>query len=318
MNKKKLNVLDVEILEGQIKVPLTYYKSGPEIGNAPIILINHPLTANAIFSGNDGWWNEIVGSGKVIDTNSFTVISFNIPGNGNDSFRWNSITKINTGHIAELFINGLKKLEVFDLFAIIGGSIGGGISWEMVAISPELCKHLIPIASDWKSTDWVIANSFVQNRILKNSKDPLKDARMHAMLLYRSPESFSNRFSRSKNEKRNIFNIESWLLHHGKALKDRFTLKGYLTVNHLLGSINILRNNQNFDDLIEPITAKIHLISVDSDLLFIAKEDKITFDRLKKLNKECSYYEINSVHGHDAFLIENKQVESILSSIFIS
>tara|TARA_B110000003_G_scaffold274810_1_gene315714 strand:+ start:1402 stop:2358 length:957 start_codon:yes stop_codon:yes gene_type:complete len=316
LDNERLNFLDAEILEGQIKVPLTYYKSGPEIGDAPVILINHPLTANAIFSGNNGWWNEIVGPGKVIDTLFYTVISFNIPGNGSDSFSWNSISKINTGHIAKLFINGLKKLEVFDLYAIIGGSIGGGISWEMVAISPKLCKHLIPIASDWKSTDWVIANSFVQNRILKNSTDPLKDARMHAMLLYRSPESFSSRFSRSKNEKRNIFNIESWLLHHGKTLKDRFTLDGYLTVNQLLGSINILRNNKSFDDLIEQISAQIHIVSVDSDLLFLALEDKATYSRLKKLDKECTYSEIKSIHGHDAFLIENKQVKTILSTIF--
>ena len=105
-------------------------------------------------------------------------------------------------------------------------------------------------------------------------------------------------------------------MHHGEVLKNRFTLDGYLTVNHFLGSIDILRNNQNFDVLIKSISAEIHLISVDTDLLFIADEDKITFDRLKKLEKKCSYSEIKSVHGHDAFLIENKQVETILSSIF--
>ena len=316
MDKKPLNFLAVEILEGQIKVPLTYYISGPKVGTAPVVLINHPLTANAIFSGVDGWWNEIVGSRKVIDTDIYTVISFNIPGNGVDSYKWNSIEKIHTGHIARLFINGLKKLGIYDLYAIVGGSIGGGISWEMAAISPKLCKHLIPIASDWKSTDWLIANAFIQNKILKNSNDPVRDARMHAMVFYRTPKSFTSRFARSKNEKRNIFNIESWLMHHGEVLKNRFTLDGYLTVNHFLGSIDILRNNQNFDVLIKSISAEIHLISVDTDLLFIADEDKITFDRLKKLEKKCSYSEIKSVHGHDAFLIENKQVENILSSIF--
>ena len=316
MDPKQLNYLDVDRLEGQIKVPLTYHLSGPKIGIAPIVLINHPLTANAIFSGVDGWWNEIVGPNKVIDTNIYTVISFNIPGNGIDPYKWEFIEKIHTGHIAKLFINGLKKLGITNLYAVIGGSIGGGISWEMVVLSPKLCKNLIPIASDWKSTDWLIANAFIQNRILNNSNDPIRDARMHAMLFYRTPESFSRRFARSKNEQSDMFNIESWLLHHGQVLKDRFTFNGYLTVNHLLGTIDILRNNQNFDVLIEPISAEIHLISVDSDLLFIANEDKITFERLKKLEKKCSYSEIKSVHGHDAFLIENKQVETILSTIF--
>ena len=95
MNQERLNFLDIEILEGQIKVPLTYYISGPKVGTAPVVLINHPLTANAIFSGVDGWWNEIVGSRKVIDTDIYTVISFNIPGNGVDSYKWNSIEKKN-------------------------------------------------------------------------------------------------------------------------------------------------------------------------------------------------------------------------------
>ena len=316
LDLNQLDLIDIEILEEQIKVPLTYYVSGPNIGTAPVILINHPLTANAKFSGVDGWWNEIVGPGKAIDTNIYSVISFNIPGNGVDSYKWKSVEKIHTGHIAKLFINGLKKLGITDLYALIGGSIGGGISWEMAVLSPKLCKHLILIASDWKSTDWVIANTFIQNQILKNSKDPVADARMHAMLLYRTPESFSSRFARSENEQKKMFNVESWLLHHGQALKDRFTLEGYLLVNQLLGSINILRNNKNFDTLIEQISAEIHLISVDSDLLFIPDQDRMTFNRLKKLEKKCFYYEINSVHGHDAFLIENNQVNNILNTIF--
>ncbi len=316
MPTNQLNSLDVEILEEQMKVSLTYFIRGPDIGKSPIILINHPLTANAKFSGADGWWNEIVGSNKVIDTNIYTVISFNIPGNGIDSHKWKSIEKIHTGHIAKLFISGLNKLGINRLFALIGGSIGGGILWEMAVLAPNLSKYLIPIASDWKSTDWIIANTFIQKQILKNSKNPIVDARMHAMLLYRTPESFSLRFARSQNEHKKIFNIESWLLHHGQVLKDRFTLKGYLTVNHLLGSINILRDNQNFDVLTELISSEIHLISINSDLLFLASEDKQTFKRLNKLKKKCFYYEINSVHGHDAFLIENKQVINILSTIF--
>tara|TARA_B100001250_G_C19712872_1_gene750022 strand:+ start:69 stop:1025 length:957 start_codon:yes stop_codon:yes gene_type:complete len=316
LNPIQLKSIDVEIMKGDpIQVPLSYYMEGPGIGLAPVVLINHPLTANAFFSGPKGWWNEIVGEDKVISTRVYNVISFNIPGNGIDSYRWNSIKEIHTGHIAQLFLEGLKKIGINNLFAIIGGSIGGGISWEMAVISPKLCKHLIPIAADWKSTDWVMANTFVQNRILNNSNNPLEDARMHAMLLYRSPISFANRFARTKNDS-GLYNIESWLTHHGKALKDRFTLEGYLNVNHFLGRINILRNNKDFETLINPIKSQIHIVSVDSDLLFLASEDKITFARLKKIKKKCNYYVINSIHGHDAFLIENNQIKTILNTIF--
>ena len=299
-----------------IQVPLSYYIEGPGIGLAPVVLINHPLTANAFFSGPQGWWNEIVGEDKVISTRVYNVISFNIPGNGIDSYKWNSIEEIHTGHIAQLFLEGLKKIGIKDLFAIIGGSVGGGISWEMAVISPKLCKHLIPIAADWKSTDWVMANTFVQNRILNNSNNPLEDARMHAMLMYRTPQSFTSRFNRSKNNESKLFNVESWLLHHGQALEDRFSLSGYLTVNHLLGRINILRSKKSFDEMVKPISAKIHLISVNSDLLFLSNEDKFTFEKLKKIKKKCTHSEVNSIHGHDAFLIENEQIKNILRTIF--
>ncbi len=313
----KLKYIDIETnIGGAAKIPLSYYIEGPGLDKGPVVLINHPLTANAFFSGSEGWWNQIVGPRKVIDTNFFNVISFNIPGNGIDSYRWDSIDEIHTGHIAKLFLEGVKKIGISEIFAIIGGSIGGGISWEMVAIFPTICKHLIPIASDWKSTDWVIANTFIQKKILENSNDPIRDARMHAMLMYRSHESLKSRFKRTKKGKSNLFNIESWLIHHGQALKDRFTLRGYLTVNHLLGKIDILRNKQGFDSLMLPVSSQIHIISINSDLLFLANENKITYNRLKKLGKICSYFEINSIHGHDAFLIENMQIKTILSAIF--
>ena len=316
MNYKELKSVEVNMLEENQKIPLTYYCSGPKIGSAPVVLVNHPLTANAIFSGKNGWWNQIIGEKKVIDTKKYTIISFNIPGNGIDPYDWKNLKEIHAGHIAMLFIKGLKKLKINNLYAIIGGSIGGGISWEMAAISPTICRNLIPIASDWKSTDWVVANTFIQNKILNNSKDPIKDARMHAMLMYRTPQSFTSRFNRSKNNESKLFNVESWLLHHGQALENRFSLSGYLTVNHLLGRINILRSKKSFDEIVKPISAKIHLISVNSDLLFLSNEDKFTFEKLKKIKKKCTHSEVNSIHGHDAFLIENEQIKNILRTIF--
>ena len=104
------------------------------------------------------------------------------------------------GDIAFLFLKGLHALDVKFLHALIGGSIGGGIAWEMIAIAPKLCKFLVPVAADWKANDWIIANTFLQNRILKNSKKPLEDARIHAMLTYRTPQSFDSRFGRTKNQ----------------------------------------------------------------------------------------------------------------------
>ena len=295
---------------------LTYQVFGPELNTAPIVLVNHALTGNSHVIGENGWWNDIIGDNKVIDTNKYTVVAFNVPGNGFDSEILENYLDFNARDIARIFLEGLENLKVKQLYAIIGGSVGGGIAWEMAGLNPKITKHLIPVASDWKATDWLIANCFLQEQILKNSLKPIEDARIHAMLCYRSPESFKEKFQRTKNEELNIFNIESWLNHHGDKLQKRFQLASYKLMNQLLKTIDITRGRNSFDEMAPKIEAFVHLIAIDSDLFFTAKENKETFKELKKNNVKVSYNEIKSIHGHDAFLIEFEQLEQILKDIF--
>ena len=123
-------------------------------------------------AGPNGWWKALIGPKKPIDTENFTILAFNIPGNGYDGDSNHLIENYKdfvARDIAALFLSGLKALGVHQLFAAIGGSLGGGIAWEMAAINPKITKHLIPVASDWKSTDWIIANCLIQEQFLVNS-----------------------------------------------------------------------------------------------------------------------------------------------------
>ena len=297
-------------------IGLSYQLFGQELHSAPIVLVNHALTGNSNVTGDDGWWSALIGSGKCIDTKKYTILSFNIPGNGYDKFVIDNYKDFVAGDIARIFLSGLEQLEINKLFAIIGGSLGGGIAWEMAALNTKITEHLIPVASDWKSTDWLIANCQIQEQFLVNSKQPVHDARMHAMLCYRTPESFKERFKRSTNEELKVFNVESWLMHHGKKLQERFQLSAYKLMNQLLKTIDVMRDGeQNFIDLQNSDT-NIHIIGVDSDLFFTAKENKETFRRLAQANSNVTYGEVNSLHGHDAFLIEFQQMEQLLKPIF--
>ena len=287
-----------------------------QIGKAPVVLVNHSLTGDANLSGDKGWWKEIIGVRKVIDTKKYTIIGFNIPGNGVKGQVFDTPEDFHTGDIASLFLQGLTSLKIKKLYALIGGSIGGGIAWEMAAISSDITEFLIPVAADWKSNDWIIANTFLQKRILQNSSQPLQDARIHAMLTYRTPQSFDSRFGRTLNKEQNIFNIESWLIYHGEKLEKRFQLKAYVMMNHLLSSINIERDGGIALNIIKAIKSKIHLIAIDSDLFFTPFEDQKTFKLCKKEKKNIYYHEIKSLHGHDAFLIESESMKKILSKIF--
>lgn len=299
------------------ELPLSYQLFGKELHTAPIVLVNHALTGNSNVAGETGWWNQLIGDGKIIDTEKYTVLAFNIPGNGYDGFAIENYKDFVARDIAQLFLLGLQELKIDRLFAVIGGSLGGGIAWEMAVLNPEITEHLIPVATDWKSTDWLIANCQIQEQFLLNSNNPVHDARMHAMLCYRTPESFKARFQRGKNEDLKIFNVESWLLHHGKKLQERFQLSAYKLMNQLLKTIDVTRDRAN-TNILDSIKANIHIIAVDSDLFFTAEENRETQKQLALTHPNVTYNEINSVHGHDAFLIEFDQLEQIVAPIFDS
>ena len=302
-----------------LSINLSYQLFGCALHSAPVVLVNHALTGNSNVTGPQGWWNALIGSNKPIDTQQFTVLSFNIPGNGYDGNSDHLIENYKdfvARDIAALFLLGLKELGVHQLFAAIGVSLGGGIAWEMAAISPKITKHLIPVASDWKSTDWIIANCLIQEQFLVNSSQPLQDARMHAMLCYRTPESLKNRFQRSQNTEYNLFNIETWLLHHGDKLQKRFQLSAYKLMNQLLKTIDITTNRGTATDVLQTIEADIHIIGIDSDMFFVSEENTATLKLLHPNLSNVYYHEITSIHGHDAFLIEYEQLNSIIDKIF--
>ena len=298
-------------------INLSYQLFGCELHSAPIVLVNHALTGNSHVVGTKGWWNVLIGENRTIDTRKYTILAFNVPGNGFDETIIENYLDFTARDIARLFIEGLKILKIQQLYAIIGGSVGGGIAWEIAALAPKITKHLIPIATDWKSTDWLIANCFLQEQILNNSVKPIEDARIHAMLCYRTPESFKAKFERTKNEELAIFNIESWLCHHGEKLQKRFQLSAYKLMNQLLKTIDIARERESFVAVASKIEADIHIIGINSDLFFTVKENKETYELLKEHKKNVTFQEIDSIHGHDAFLIEYKQLDNFLKGVFV-
>ena len=298
-------------------IPIYYQNFGQNIGTAPVVLVNHALTGNSNVMGEKGWWNDLIGNDKTIDTNYFTIIAINIPGNGFDGDEENLINNykdFTIRDIANVYWKIIFELNIKQLFAVIGGSLGGAIGWEMAVLEPNKIKNLIPIASDYKATDWMIANVLLQDNILNNSTKPIEDARTHAMLLYRTPQSLNERFqTQVKNQN---YQVENWLTHHGEKLKNRFTLSAYKLMNHLLKTNDITRNRNSFLILANEIQSNIHLVAVNSDLFFTPDENIKTYNELKKIKKNVFYHEINSIHGHDAFLIEFQQLTTILNPIF--
>ena len=87
-------------------------------------------------------------------------------------------------------------------------------------------------------------------------------------------------------------------------------------MNKLLSSTDITRDGESFINKISKIKSSIHLISVDSDILFLPNEDHETYLIAKKNNLDITNHIIKSIDGHDAFLIETKQISDIFTKIF--
>ncbi|MFT5863440.1 MAG: homoserine O-acetyltransferase, partial [Flavobacteriales bacterium] len=298
---------------------MTYQLFGEPLHTAPVVLVNHALTGNSSVTGKHGWWSALIGKDKAVDTDRFTILAIDIPGNGyggSSKYIIENYKAFNNYDMARLQYEVIKSLKIKQLFAVVGGSLGGQIAWELAVSQPQLVQHLIPIASDWKATDWVVAQCCIQEQILHNSLKPIHDARMHAMTFYRTPASFKAKFQRSKTTDGSLYSIESWLLHHGKRLEERFSIHSYRLMNHLLGSADITAGVSEVRTVFESLQCKVHLVSIDSDGLFLADEIYDTYLKLQEANIASTYHEIKSIHGHDAFLIEYEQLETIIKPIF--
>ncbi len=129
MDIRHLAIENFKTINGSVQdLQLSYQLFGQPLHSAPIVLVNHALTGNSNVAGEQGWWSDLIGEGKCINTDQYTILAFNIPGNGYDGFVIENYKDFVAGDIAKIFLLGLDRLEISKLYAIIGGSLGGGIA----------------------------------------------------------------------------------------------------------------------------------------------------------------------------------------------
>lgn len=290
---------------------LSYEVAGPTLGSAPIVLVHHALTGNSSVAGPEGWWAQLIGPGQTIDSKHYTILAFNIPGNAYDGRDCPLALGFSLRDVAELFGLGLRQLGIETIDTIIGASLGGALSLQLGFLYPRLARQIICIASDYRASDWLLAQTMVQRQILEHSSHPIEDARIHAMLCYRTPASLNLRFGGQVSQRTpELSAIEDWLGYHGRTLASRFSLNAYRVMTSLTGSIRICQK----DSELSRIKSIIRLVSIESDLLFTHDRAE-TLHRSLLVNKPDSTLDvIYSIHGHDAFLMEYEQLNAIVQS----
>lgn len=278
----------------------------------PSVLVIHALTGNSTVAGENGWWKDLFGVNVLFDTRKYHIIGINIPGNGYDENYIENYKDFDSRIIGDTIVAALqvKGYEIINIG--IGGSLGGGLLWDIIINHPTFVKTAIPIATDWKSNDWVKGFAHTQDLILNTSDQPLELARQMAMFFYRNPKDFAYKFNNSIDIKKNEANVIGWLNHHGNRLKSRFSLSAYKMMNQLLGNINATKEFDTTGDAFKQLQATIIQVVICSDILFNKFENLQTKKLLDLNGIENHYIEIESIHGHDAFLIEYEQLTNAL------
>ncbi|ARV11430.1 hypothetical protein BTO09_03340 [Gilvibacter sp. SZ-19] len=294
---------------------VSYQLFGPALHTAPVVLVLHALSGNSSVCGPQGWWNGLIGDDQTIDTKKFTVLAINVPGNGYDGQLLDNPYAFRLKNVASWVLAALDEFGLKDLYAVIGGSLGGCLAWQLVALRPDLCKHLIPVAAHWKASPWVVAQGMVQDRILSNSKEPLFDARVHAMTFYRNPNAFAVKFG-SDDSLKAAASVYDWLHFHGNSLKDRFTLKAYKFMNWLLTTHDCTNNDRSIEMVMRAFKGELHLIGIQDDLLYSETDIEQTASLARALGVQVHHHRLISTQGHDAFLIEQEQLGSFIASVF--
>tara|TARA_B100001250_G_scaffold388089_1_gene386057 strand:- start:53 stop:1135 length:1083 start_codon:yes stop_codon:yes gene_type:complete len=316
----------------------TYGKLADSRDNA--ILVFHALTGSHLLSGNYerfndknhpwneelevGWWNEFVGSGKMIDTDKYFVICVNYLGGCYGSTGPNSINKLTNSIYGDSFPqitfkdieNSQKlvcdKLGVKSLHAVAGASIGGLMALEFSITYPEYVNKIISISSSYKVSTIQLLHNLEQAYILDLAKDSkhrekeyLSLARMIAHKTYISLDLLTKR---AKAESKYIDNgmgfflktpQESYMMHQGEKFIERFTMESYRTI------INAWQNFKIDKKDIKKLKGKeVLVLSIDSDVCFYPEEQTELVEILESNNVCVNYYSLHSDKGHDAFLLE--------------
>ena len=294
-----------------------------------------------------GWWDAMIGPGKTFDTDKYYIICINVIGGCQGSTGPGSINP-DTGNpygssfplltirdMVNAQVELINHLGVDKILTVVGGSMGGMLTLRWAADYPDRVISAIPIATASKHSAMPIAFYEVGRQAIIT--DPnwnggnyyeketpamgLAIARMIAHITYLSDESMHNKFARrlqdsSKNYQFSFeteFQIESYLHYQGTAFVSRFDANSYLIITKAMDYFDLSYGYKNLAETFSEVKSKFLVVSFSSDWHYPPKESKEIVTALRMNDVDVTYSEINSSHGHDAFLIEFKKLGSLLS-----
>lgn len=351
--------VDLRLESGRILGPITLaYETYGELNadRSNAILVAHAWTGDAHLAGKrsaeepkPGWWDVIVGPGRLLDTDRYCVICSNVIGscygstgptsiNPKTGKRYNLtfpvITVRDMVRAQKLLID---HLGIDRLVTVLGGSMGGMQALEWATQFPDRVASIVALATTPAPSPqaislnavarWSIFNdpTWKKGEYRKNPKDGLALARGIGHITFLSDESMQAKFGRRFSARDGLFDffgqfeVERYLSYNGYNFVDRFDANSFLYLAKALDLYDVAWGYESLQEALAQVTAKVQLFAFTSDWLYPAYQTEEMARTFRELGKDVEYHLIPSPYGHDAFLLEHEtfapQVQAFLERV---
>ena len=334
----------------------TYGELSPARDNA--ILLLHALSGDAHAAGRHrpsdpkpGWWDAMVGPGRPFDTERYYVICSNVIGGCQGSTGPSSIDPA-TGRpygarfpvitIADMVRAQARLIDLLGietLLAVAGGSMGGFQALEWAIAYPHRVRGAILLASSARSSAQTVAwNAIGRRAIMSDPRwrggdyygdeppiDGLAVARMIGHITYLSEPALEQKFGRAFQEGAGPgftlapeFAIESYLEYKGASFNARFDANSYLYITKAMDYWDLPAQYGSLEAALARARARFLLLSFTSDWLYPTAESRTIADALRRLDRPVEHIELESIAGHDAFLVDTELQAPIIAEFLAS
>ena len=297
-----------------------------------VVWICHALTAN---SDAEDWWPQMVGPGKLIDTDHYFVVCVNMLGSPYGSSSPASVNpetgrpyyldfpKVTVRDIIHATIEVRKALGIEKVDLLVGSSIGGFQALEWAIQEPDVIVKAAFMATSARVTPILTAYEESQRMALeadptfracaslKGGEAGLRCARSIALISYRSFDGYFQTQQDADPDQLFAARACSYQQYQGKKLSDRFDAYCYWTLSYSVDSANVGRGRGGVEQALQQIKAETTVVAIDSDCIFPPQ----VMRPIAEAVPGARYHVIHSLFGHDGFLLETEQLTAILSPL---
>jgi len=328
----------------------TWGRLNDRADNAILILTGLSPSAHAASSPDDpepGWWEDMVGPGKALDTERFFLVCANSLGSCKGStgpasrdpetgqpYRLD-FPMLTLEDVANSAREVVRQLGIGKLHALVGPSMGGMSALAYAVMHPGEARHLVLISCAAHATPFAIALRSLQRELIRSDPsweggaypldrepvDGMKLARKLGMITYRSAAEWLERFGRDRvpDDRRGPgpfpmeFQIESYLQHHADRFTGGFDANSYLYLSHAMDLFDIAAHGDGVEGALARVRAeRVLVIGVETDLLFPLWQQRELARGLEAAGPAVSFQALPSLQGHDSFLVDTERFGEVV------